>query len=296
MEEKINLPVMKKPEFNEEITANIKTLGEIESNIKDVKNYVIELKEYYKNIIFTEETMKDAKDEKSKVNKFKKVVSDYRKSIVNAYNEPIKVFEDTAKETEKLLTETYTTINEQVADFENKQKEEKELEIRTYFEEYAKVSNIDFVRFEQTGINVTLTASKKSLKDKAKEFIDRIIEDLCLIETQEHKAEILVEYKQSLNVSNAITVVVNRFKAIEEQKKKMIEEEIRQKQEAERIEMENNLAKFAEPEEKILEAPTAEIVETVEEIISMTFTVKGTLSELKKLKQFLNENQIEIVN
>ena len=64
-----------KPEFNGEIQAKIKSLGEIESNIKEVQNYAVELNNYYKNIVFTEDTMKIAKDEKSKVNKFKKIVA-----------------------------------------------------------------------------------------------------------------------------------------------------------------------------------------------------------------------------
>ena len=64
----------------------------------------------------------------------------------------------------------------------------------------------------------------KSLKEQAKQFIDKIVDDLKLIETQEHKAEILVEYKQTLNVAQAITTVTNRFKAIEEEKKKIEQE------------------------------------------------------------------------
>ncbi|MCI8486198.1 MAG: DUF1351 domain-containing protein [Clostridia bacterium] len=224
--ENLELQIIK-PEFNEEIKANIKSFGEIESNMEEVKSYVENLNNYYKNITFTEETMKDAKEDKAKINKFKKQVAEYRKNIVAKYNEPINFFEGTAKETEALLTDTYNGINIQVANFENKQKQLKEQEIKDYFEEYKKANNIDFVMYEQAKINVTLTASIKSLKEQAKEFIDKITDDLNLIETQEHKAEILVEYKQTLNVSNAITTVTNRFKAIEEEKKK--QEELKQR-------------------------------------------------------------------
>ena len=77
--------LIKKPQFEGEIKAQIKSVGEIESNMKEVKGYVENLNNYYKNISFTEETMKEAKDEKSKVNKFKKQVSDYRKNIIAEY-------------------------------------------------------------------------------------------------------------------------------------------------------------------------------------------------------------------
>ena len=272
--------LIKKPQFKGEIKAQIKSVGEIESNMKEVKRYVENLNNYYKNITFTEETMKDAKDEKSKVNKFKSQVADYRKNIIAEYNKPIKAFEDTAKETEKLLAETYNTINQQVANYENKQKEIKEQEIKEYFEECKIANNIDFITYGQAKINVTLSASMKNLKEQAKSFIDKVADDLKLIETQEHKAEILVEYRQTLNVSQAITSVTNRFKAIEEEKKKI-------EQEKELQEFVVDTAKESDKysEQIILNAPSIE--EKTEETLTLKFTVRGTRTKLKELKQFL---------
>lgn len=272
--------LIKKPQFEGEIKAKIKSVGEIESNMKEVKGYVENLNNYYKNISFTEEIMKEAKDEKSKVNKFKKQVSDYRKSIIAEYNKPIKAFEDTAKETEKLLTETYNTINQQVANYENKQKEIKEQDIKDYFEEYKKANNIDFITYEQAKINVTLSASMKSLKEQAKSFIDKVVDDLKLIETQEHKTEILVEYKQTLNVSQAITSVTNRFKAIEEEKKK-----IEQEKELQKFVVDTAKESDKYSEQIILNSPSVE--EKIEGILTLKFTVRGTRTKLRELKQFL---------
>ena len=272
--------LIKKPQFKGEIKAQIKSVGEIESNMKEVKRYVENLNNYYKNITFTEETMKDAKDEKSKVNKFKSQVADYKKNIIAEYNKPIKAFEDTAKETEKLLAETYNTINQQVANYENKQKEIKEQEIKEYFEECKIANNIDFITYGQAKIDVTLSASMKNLKEQAKSFIDKVADDLKLIETQEHKTEILVEYKQILNVSQAITSVTNRFKAIEEEKKKI-------EQEKELQEFVVDTAKESDKysEQIILNAPSIE--EKTEETLTLKFTVRGTRTKLKELKQFL---------
>ena len=279
-----------KPEFNGEIQARIKSVGEIESNMKEVKGYVEELNNYYKNITFTEETLKQAKEEKAKVNKFKTEVADYRKKITAEYNKPIKVFEDTAKETEKLLSETYNTINQQVAGFEEEQKRQKEQEIREYFEEYKTANDIDFVNYEQAQINVTLTASVKSLKEQAKAFIDRIMDDLKLIETQECKEEILVEYKQNLNVSKSIQEVANRHKLLEEEKKKQEELKNKQLEEAKRQAdisiKEQELATKNALDNFVIEAP--KVVEQ-EEILTLSFKVRGTRNKLKELKRFLIE-------
>ena len=122
---------------------------------------------------------------------------------------------------------------------------------------------------------MTLTASKKSLKEQAKDFIDKIVEDLKLINTEEYKTEILVEYKQSLNVSQAITSVRNRNKAIEEEKRKQ-EEFIKEASKTVMI--------TAEEKQEILQAP---VKEKQEEILTLKFTVKGTKTKLKALKEFL---------
>lgn len=274
-----------KPEFNGEIQAKIKSVGEIESNMKEVKGYVEELNNYYKNINFTEETMKEAKDEKAKVNKFKTQVADYRKNIVAEYNKPIKTFEDTAKETEKLLTDTYNTINQQVANYEGKLKKEKEEEVRNYFEEYRESLNIDFISFEDTKIKVNLSDSKTSLKKQAKDFIDKVNMDLATITLQRYRDEILVEYKQNgFILNNAITTVLNRQKAIEEAKKKEEEKKI-----TIIFNKEHEIAKESyEQLEEVFNKPLEQPEEVKqEEILTLKFTVRGSREKLKELKNFL---------
>lgn len=115
----------------------------------------------------------------------------------------------------------------------------------------------------------------KSLKEQAKQFIDKIVDDLKLIETQEHKAEILVEYKQTLNVAQAITTVTNRFKAIEEEKAKQ-EEKI--------TIVSNENHEITEESYKQLENV---FNKKEEKTYTITFTVTGTAVKLKKLKQYL---------
>lgn len=271
--------LIERPSLDFEVKAEIKSLGTIEDNISEVKEKVIKLNEYYENIIFTEETMKQATEEKANVNKFKKAVADYRKNIIAEYKKPIEIFENTAKETEKILADTYNTINEQVEKYNNIKKEQINNEIKDYFEEYKTANNIDFITYEQARINVTLSASMKSLKEQAKAFIDKTVEDLNLIETQEHKAEILVEYKQTLNVSNAITAVTNRFKAIEEEKRKQ-QELIKKINEQPIV-----VIPKQKPKIEVLQAPA---IEEKEELFTMIFKVKNEpKSRLKLIKEFL---------
>lgn len=205
-----NQELIEKPIFNTDISVNIKTLGEITSNIEEVRNFATNLKKYYSNLVFSDESISVAKDEKAKINKLKTEISNYKKDIEKKFNEPLQKFKDLEKETEAILTDTYNTINNQVILYENNLKAKKEQEVKQYFEELRKVSKIDFITFEQAKINVTLTVSMKSLKEQVNNFIDKISNDLQLIHLQQYKEEILVEYKQNLDVSKAISTVLNR--------------------------------------------------------------------------------------
>lgn len=213
-----------KPEFKEEINAEIIGTTKIEDNIKKVKEYAIKVKEYYTGMVFTAETKEDAEKEKADINKFKKQVEDFRKQIVAKYNESIKLFEDTAKQTEKLLKETYDLINVQVKAFDDEQLEKVKEKVESYFNEYAQSKNVDFVNFSQMNISITkglLTSTgnlTKKIQEQINEFVDRCSKDVELINTLEHKEEILIEYKKTLKSAESIALVMDRYKQLEEMK------------------------------------------------------------------------------
>ena len=193
----------------------------------------------------------------------------------------------------------YSTIKDtdvQVADadlkakidgVEKELKDKKAAEVKAYFDEYLECKNIDFVTFEQANINITLSASLKSLKEQAKAFIDRIDDDLALIDTQEHKAEILVEYKKTLNASAAVTGVNARFKAIEDEKKRIEEAEIRKAAEEQHIA--EIRAAVPEPIMEAVPEPIPEVEAPAEEqLYTLKFTVTATKDKLRELKAFLD--------
>ena len=274
-----------KPEFNEEIDAKIIGTSKIEDNIKEVKEYAIKIKDYYTGLIFTAATKEEAEKEKADINKFKKQVEDFRKQIVKKYNEPIKLFEDTAKETEKLLKETYELINDQVKAFDAEQLEKVKEKVELYFNEYAQSKNVDFVNFSQMNISITkglLTSTgnlTKKIQDQINEFVDRCSKDVELINTLEHKEEILIEYKKTLKSAESIALVMDRYKQLEEMKQ---EKESTKEQVINDEEMLKRIDSLSAP--KVEEKAN----KNQEEILELTFKVRGTRAKLKALKEFLN--------
>lgn len=257
----------------------IKQLPQIEEHLKELSIKIDEKVENAKGLVCTEENVKTIKQIRADLNKEFKEVEQQRKTVKEKVLAPYMQFEEIYKQ---YISDKYKSadvdLKQKIDMVENELKLNKEQEVKQYFEDYKTANNIDFITYQQARINVTLSASMKSLKEQVKVFIDRIADDLKLIETQEHKAEILVEYKQTLNVSNAITTVTSRFKAIEEEK-------IRQEQIVnQRMENEKKLVKEAmKPFQEI--AQKQELID--EKTYTITFTVTGTAVKLKQLKQYL---------
>lgn len=266
--------------MNNEIIV-VKQLPIIAEQLQTIKADVTERVNAAMSLVCTEETVKTVKDARAELNKEFKFWEDKRKQVKTAVMSPYEQFEAVYKD---CITDVFKksdgALKSKIDSVENELKERKFDEVYSYFSEYLESKGIDFVNFSQARINVTLSASMKSLKEQAKTFIDRVCEDLALIETQEHKEEILYEYKQSLNVSGAITMVVNRYKAIEEAKAR--EEERKAREQAEK-EAAAKVDEVAPPTVETIAPPTVE-----EKTLTVAFKVTATRSKLKELKEFLN--------
>ena len=265
----------------------VKQLPQIEEHLKELSTEIDKKVENAKSLVCTEENVKAIKQVRADLNKEFKEVEAQRKAVKEQILEPYMQFEEVYK---TYISEKYKSadvdLKQKIDSTENELKRQKEQEIKDYFEEYKTANDIDFVTYEQAKINVTLTASKKSLKEQAKSFIDKIKDDLKLIETQECKEEILVEYKQNLNVSRAIQEVANRHKLLEEEKRKQ-EEKVATIVSNENHEItKEGHEQLEEVFNKPLEQP--EKVKQ-EEILILKFTVRGTRSKLKELKKFLED-------
>lgn len=269
----------------------IKQLPQIEEHLKDLSSEIDIKVKNAKKLVCNEESVKTVKQVRADLTKDFKVLEAQRKTVKEQILAPYMQFEEVYKTyVSDKYKEADIDLKQKIDSTENELKKQKEQEIKAYFEEYKIANNIDFINYEQANINVTLTASKKSLKEQAKKFIDEIVDDLKLIETQECKEEILVEYKQNLNVSKSIQEVANRHKLLEEEKKKQEELKNKQLEEAQRqadmsiktqeVATKNALDNF------VIEAPK---IEEQEEILTLKFKVRGTRSKLRELKRFLED-------
>lgn len=260
----------------------VKQLPIIEERFKQLSEAVDEKVKNAEALVCTEENVKVVKQVRADLNKEYRDVETQRKKIKEQVLAPYMQFEEVYKQ---YIADKYKNadliLGGKVKVIEDDLKAKKEQEIKDYFEELKTANNIDFVTYEQAKINVTLTASKKSLREQVENFINKILDDLKLIETQEHKAEILVEYKQSLNASNAITTVLNRVEAIKNEEKKQEEKVVH-------IEMNENHEITKESYEQLEEVFTPK----QEKLYTIPFKATGTSVQLKMLKDFMEREGI----
>lgn len=234
------------------------------------------------------EIVKEVKKIRADLNKEYKELEEKRKQVKNAimlpYNEFEKVYKYCISDKYRMADED---LKNKINEVETEIKSDKINELTTYFNEYVLSKNIDFITYERANINVTMSTSMRVLKEQVKVFIDKIADDVTLIEKQENKEEILVEYKKSLNCLSAINMVEERLKSIEVEKQKSLETSEKKRNEEVLIKnIENVLQESLYVEPKI--EPKKEI-NLDDEVMILSFKVTAKKYKLRELKKFLDD-------
>lgn len=271
----------------------VKQLPVIEEQLKAIKELFQQEAAAALSLECTEETLQTVKKKRAELTKIFSALEAKRKEAKKAILSPYEAFEQVYRE---CVTEVYAPCDKELAakihEVEDGLKAQKRASAEEYFTEYCASKQIDFLSFDRLGINVTLTASKKTLREQIKSSIDKVSEELLLIATQENPDEILVEYKASLNVAQAITLVSNRHKAIEDER--------RRKEAAQALVMEKaQVAAKVEEVTETIQPPKAESIEETQpipqkpKVYRVAFSVIGTIEQIRALKQFLIEGEYQ---
>jgi hypothetical protein len=171
------------------------------------------------SLVATEDTMKSLKELRADLNKELAGFEDQRKFIKKEIMNPFDEFESVYKiEISEKYNSAINLLKDKIASVETRIKDEKKTKVKAYFEELCLSEKIDFIPFDRLGLDINLSTSEKAYKEKCNEVINRTIDDLNLIKTTEFEAEILTEYKSTLNASLAITTVKTRKEKEKEEK------------------------------------------------------------------------------
>lgn len=252
------------------------------------------------NQLVTEDTIKSAKNTRTVLRKELDAFETQRKFIKEQVNAPYEAFEKAYKEHIKVhYDKADSTLKSKIDEVQNRLISDKITRIKDYFAELCQLQNIDFLIFERLSLNITLSASDKSLKEQVANFVGEVSKSLQLIESlsdpDEFKAEVLTEYKQTLDVTRAIQNAQYRkqqreaeLQRIDEQKKRAEQARLATEERARETASLQAPAQVQPAQETTQAQPAPELVQT-------TFTVQGTREQLQALKQYIISNNIQIL-
>ena len=282
-EEKIDVNEIVKIEQMPKVFSQLEKIGEI------IKKKTSDLDK----LECTEANKQEVKSRRTEINNTLALLEAKKKEIKNKLLEPYNVFEEKYNnECKEKLQNASSILTEKINAIEIQQKLEKEQELREFADEYFNHYMIkDVVKFEDIGLNITLSASIKSLKEQTKAFCERISNDLKLIDLEEYKDEIVIEYLKNLDFAKSKMLVIERHRQLEEIKKREEELKAQQEQEQEIVEKVEEVVEEIKPPVEIIDVEAQE----VEEVFTATFTVKTTKAKLKALKNFMESEEIEYV-
>lgn len=272
----------------------------VDFNYEQLKTDLQVSLEKYQNMVVTKENIKDAKDDRTKLNKLRTSIDDQRKVIKKAWNVPYDAFERKVKELTGLIGEPIDTIDKQLSVYEDQRKAEKREEIEEYFDEkigcYADLIPFDKI-FDPRWLNVSfdIKKAKVTIDDLIKrvEVDEKAIKDLEV----ECEQQMLDAYFQTLDLSAAMA----EKKRFEDRIMQLAELERQRQAKAQKAAEEQRKLEASKPEKQgdfVKAKPRPQPIEKIteiEELEMIDIRVFVTPEQKREFKQFLIQQKIKFV-
>lgn len=257
----------------------------IEFNFDELKQEITSKAALYKNMVYTEESIKEAKADKAKLNKFITALENQRKEVKKQCLQPYEEFEKKIKELVAIVDEPVKLIDSQVKIYEEKKKEEKLGKIQEYWEN---TEHPDWLKcnaiFDQRWLNTTF--SMKKVQEAIDEQLTQIAADVKTLESlPEFSFEAIETYKQTLDINRAIA---EGQRLADIQQRKAEAEAKKAEQEAEKAKV---VATVKVDEQEV---PIAEFKAEVPKKQWIKFEALLSAEDAKALREFCDSRNVEI--
>lgn len=236
-----------------------------------------------RSLICTAENLASVKSARAEVQKEYDALEGWRKAIKAWAMEEYGKFEADYKSASKCYVDALSFYSDEIRETESAIKKECEDGLRDYFAELCAVRHLDWLEYERAGIKVDMASARAKTPGKLRRqlagFVEQVAMSVGRISKMDDAAEIMVEFRQTLNEAASVYAVSERHRRIEEERKVKEARKSVLEQEAEAVRRVEALA------------PPIQVQEP--ESVKCTFTVRTTMDKLKKLKEFLNMEGIQ---
>lgn len=207
-----------------EIKMNEMQLPEkISFNYEELKKELTDKVSMYETLVYTDDQIKQAKEDKASLNKLKKALNDERIRREKEYMQPFNEFKAQVNEIISIIDKPVAVIDRQVKEYEEKQKQDKRRKIIDLFRDLEVETGMT-VGLEQIWNDKWLNASvsMKSIQEEINSRFEQIAMDMKIIaDLPEFSFEAMEAYKSTLDVRTAL----NEANRLAEMAKRKAEQE-----------------------------------------------------------------------
>ncbi|MBR6984136.1 MAG: DUF1351 domain-containing protein [Ruminococcus sp.] len=244
----------------------------------------------YKDRVYDETMIAEAKSDTANLNKLKKTLSDERISRKKDYMKPFEKFEEQIKELCDMIDEATSGIKAQLDTYEQKRIEEKRIAIRELFSEIA--SNYDALDFITLEKIYNPKWENKSVTDKAiateiTEVFEKAGKDLEIISKMPYYFEAKETYKLSLDLNKALAEGERQAQVQEAKRQEALHKAQEEIEARKHIEELNQLPKV---ETEI----TSKYLPEAEPTFEVAFKVRITKQQARELADFCTAHGITL--
>lgn len=236
----------------------------------------------------TEDTLAAVKSRRAELNKLYGELEARRKAVKAEVLAPYQAFELVYRET---VTEPFTAadaaLKGKIAAVEDEIKGRCEEKLDAYWRELIASYGLEWLRREDCPVKVDMASARqlepRKLMALMQAYVDGIAADVNYIRGTDNADEVLAEYKGCRNLTQALTTVSERHKAIA----------------AASADMEAAQVDAPEPpvsQDDAMWGAPKHITNAVEERLTLTFAVTDTLPRLRQLKAWLVANNYDVAD
>lgn len=180
----------------------------IDFNFETLKSELAEKLKYYKSLVVTEEAIKDAKEDKAKLNALRTALEDKRKEVKKQCLKPYEEFEQKMKLLVSMIDEPIKAIDGQLKSFDELRKEEKLQTVKQIYDLLVPDALKEIIPLGKIADAKWLNATFKikQINEDIKAAVNRTEADLLALDMvePEHAAAVRAKYLETLDIGKAL--------------------------------------------------------------------------------------------
>lgn len=270
-----------------ESLVRVTQLPVIEERLRQLKSEIEKRVQEAMSLVCTADTIQTCKDAMAELNRKFSALEEIRKSVKKQVMSPYDRFEDVYHECVTVLfIRAITDLKNKIYAVETELKSACDQNLQAYFCELRDARGLPWLEYERAGIKVDMASAKaktpKKLMDALRLFVDGVAANAKMIDGMDDSAEIMAEYKATLDAAASIATV--------QQRKKRIEAERQAAEERARAKAELDDPAPTPIENATAYAPPKAVQRAEVKLYALDLHVEGTLEQMRLIKLYLSNN------